>query len=258
VAGGGFGVGEFLAYSEALVNRTAEQIADEIALRQASLEDINREVAAGELSAEEAQALIARDRAAIAALRGEQAAVPAQRTRRVRRRRKVFLLAGLIAFFLASAAGLLLSLSARQQGASISGSISLSQQQEITQQLGNAEVDLAQNHVVSALAAYATVLRLDPHNATALIETGWLDFSAGSAAKDHVLVTKGIAVLREGVEASPKNPAGHMYYGIVADSLAGGHAVAVEQFREFLALRYSVTQLALAKPYLVRLGLAKA
>ena len=148
------------------------------------------------------------------------------------------------------------SISPRQPGSSITGSVSLSRAQQITQLLSDAQADVANGNVVAALSAYRDVLSLDPTNVDALTQSGWLDFSAGSSKKDASLVTLGIKDLRAAIAHAPRNPAPRLYYAIVADSTPGNGALATSEFKVFLALHPSAGQLAIARPFLSALGLS--
>ena len=86
-------------------------------------------------------------------------------------------------------------------------------------------------------------------------QSGWLDFSAGSSDRDAALTTLGVKYLREAVTLAPRNPAPRLYYAIVADSTPGNRALAKGQFEVFLALKPSLGQMAIAKPFLKQLGL---
>jgi cytochrome c-type biogenesis protein CcmH/NrfG len=136
--------------------------------------------------------------------------------------------------------------SPRQAGNSITGSLQLGRAQKIQQLLGEAQADIANGNVVAALAAYRQVLAIDATNVQALTQSGWLDFSAGSSDRDAALTTLGVKYLREAVTLAPRNPAPRLYYAIVA---------AKGQFEVFLALKPSLGQMAIAKPFLKQLGL---
>jgi cytochrome c-type biogenesis protein CcmH/NrfG len=240
------------------MKRSANQILDEIALREASLADARREREAGELSALEAATIEARETIALAAAREELEAMrqSPQKGRPSRRRRRWLLFTGLVCILIAVVVVLWSSISPRQEGNSITGSVSLSRGQHITQLLTEAQNDLANNLVLSALSAYGDVLALSPRNVVALTETGWLDFSAGSSDQSPSLVALGIKELRRAIAAGPRNAAARLYYGIAAYSTPGNRAVAISEFKVFLDLHPSSVQLGLAHPYLVKLGLA--
>ncbi|MGC1420243.1 MAG: hypothetical protein WA786_09035 [Acidimicrobiales bacterium] len=239
------------------MSRDAGLLRDEISLRQASLVDARRELAAGELTEEAFKAIERREQAAIDQARSELDAlaheIAAPPTRRVRRRR--LLVVAAVCFCVALGLLLWSSLSPRQPGSSITGSISLARQQRIQQLLGEAQADVANGDPVTALSAYQQVLGLDAHNVEALTQTGWLDFSAGSSDQDVTLVDLGVKDLREAVKLAPQQAGPRLYYAIVADATPGNQALATKEFEVFLSLKPSRGQLAVAQPFLKKLGL---
>ena len=242
------------------MNRRERQLHDEMALRRASLEDARRELLAGELSQVEFVALEAREEAALERIEVELAslATATETVSKPRVRRTRLLVVGLVCCALAIGVLLWSALSPRQAGNSITGSLSLSNAQKIQQDLTEAEADVANGNVVTALDAYQNVLKLDPRNVQALTQVGWLDFSAGSSDQDLTIMKVGVSDLRQAISLAPRNPAPRLYYAIVADSTPGNQAVAKTQFEEFLALKPSKGQLAIARPFLKKLGLLKS
>jgi hypothetical protein len=239
------------------MSRPEQQVRDEIALREASVADARRERDAGELSADEAAAIERREQAALARLRDELASLSATpATPRVPRRHRRWLLVSALACFVV-AAGVLLwsSLAPRQPGTSITGSVSLGRAQQVTQLLDEAQVDVANGHVTAALNAYGQVLVLSPKDVTAMTQTGWLEFSAGSSRHRASLVALGVEELHAAVSEHPRAAAPRLYYAIVADATPHNEALAKTQFRIFLDLGPSAAQLAVARPFLVALGL---
>lgn len=239
------------------MSRSEQQLRDEIALRQASIDDARRELAAGELSTGEALAIETRERTALEATKTALGALSAEVSapRSMRRRRRWLLVSALSCFLAAALVLLWSSLSTRQPGNSITGSVSLSRAQHITQLLNQAETDTANGNVVAALSAYQEVLVLSPRNVAALTQSGWLDFSAGSAKHDATLVALGVSELRLALASAPRNPAPRLYYAIVADSTPGNRALAIREFDVFLTLKPSNGQLAVARPFLRQLGI---
>jgi tetratricopeptide (TPR) repeat protein len=239
------------------MKRSVNQLMDEIALREASLADAQRELAAGELTALQAATIEARETLALTRVREELSELKAHggRSTSSRRRRRWLLVLGLLCILVAIVVVLWHSLELRQAGNSVTGNVSLGSQQEVTQLLTEAQADIANGNVVTALSAYSQVLSLSPRNVTALTQSGWLDFSAGSSDTDPTLVALGIKDLREAIDYSPKNCAARLYYAIVADSTPGNEALAKSQFRVFLALNPSKGQLAIARPFLAQLHL---
>ena len=242
------------------MNRRERQLHDEMALRRASLEDARRELLAGELSQVEFVALEAREEAALERIEVELAslATATETVSKPRVRRTRLLVVGLVCCALAIGVLLWSALSPRQAGNSITGSLSLSNAQKIQQDLTEAEADVANGNVVTALDAYQNVLKLDPRNVQALTQVGWLDFSEGSSDQDLTIMKVGVSDLRQAISLAPRNPAPRLYYAIVADSTPGNQAVAKTQFEEFLALKPSKGQLAIARPFLKKLGLLKS
>jgi hypothetical protein len=232
------------------------QLLDEIALREASIADAHRELEAGGLTALQAATIEARETLALNRLRNElsELSFPSAKGP-ARKRRLAYLVIGLVCLLAVIVIVLLHSLSLRQAGTQETGGVTVSHTQEINQLLTEAQADVANGQVTPALAAYEVVLSLDPKNVTALTETGWLDFSAGSKDTNPSLVSLGISDLREAINYGPTNTAARLYYAIVADSTPGNRSLAVIEFKVFLALHPSRGQLAIARPFLVALKL---
>lgn len=238
------------------MKQSAEQLRDEILLREASLADARRELAAGELSALEAASIEAREELALRRAREDLASLGEDGGRRIgRRRRRSLLVIGFGCFVVVIAIVLWSSIELRQAGNSITGNVSLGTQQKVNQLLNEAQSDVADGNMTAALSAYQQVLGLSPKNASALTEVGWLDFSAGSTNTNPALVTRGINYLREAIKDSPRNAAARLYYAIAAFSIPHNEAVAKSQFKVFLALHPSKAQLAIAAPILKELGI---
>jgi len=240
------------------MKRDAAQLRDEIRLREASLSDASRERDAGELSSDQFATIELREGAALEMARNElntllasADATPA----RHRRRRTRWLVVALACFAVVLVVALISSSSPRQAGNSGDGGIDLTRPQTIDRLLSQAEVDVANNNDVTALSAYAEVLSLDPKNVTALTQSGWLDFTAGSTAKKASVVEIGIRELEKAIAVAPRQTAPRLYFAIVADSTPGNQGVAKTEFEEFLKLKPSVGQLAIARPFLKRLGI---
>jgi hypothetical protein len=240
------------------MNRDAAQLRDEIGLREASLRDATRERDAGELSTEQFESIARREGAALETARNELGTlmVSVEATRaRGRTRRTRLLVVALACFALVLVYVLVASTSPRQPGNSGDGGIDLTRAQTIDRLLLQAEVDVANKHDVTALSSYAKVLNLDPTNVTALTQSGWLDFTAGSAAKQASVVEVGIRDLEKAIAIAPRQSAPRLYFAIVADSTPGNQSVAKTEFEEFLKLKPSLGQVAIARPFLTKLGI---
>lgn len=240
------------------MKRDADQLRDEIRLREASLADATRERDAGELSVDQFTAIERREGAALESARNElgtlitsvDGAQARRRTRRVR-----WLVVALACFAIVITYALVSSTSPRQAGNSGDGGIDLTHTQSIDRLLSQAEADVANNLDATALGAYAQVLKLDPNNVTALTQSGWLDFTAGSAAEESTVVEVGIRQLEKAIAVAPRQSAPRLYFAIVADSTPGNQRVAKTEFEEFLRLKPSVGQMAIARPFLKKLGI---
>jgi cytochrome c-type biogenesis protein CcmH/NrfG len=230
---------------------------DEIALREASLVDARRELAAGELSVTDYAAIESREQVALEQARREleQMARAPARTASTRVRRRRWLVVAALCFLVALGVLLWSSLGPRQIGNSITGSVDLGHAQEVQQLLTEAQADVANGDVVTALNAYERVLVLDPKNVQALTQTGWLDFSAGSSDQQITVIDYGLKDLQTAVKLAPRQAAPRLYYAIVADSTPGNRALAKKQFEVFLRLKPSRGQMAIAQPFLTKLGL---
>ncbi len=173
---------------------------DERTFLLASLEDLEREHDAGDVSEQDYRALRDRytQRAAevLRALDGgdtldavlttaRETAEPPGTTRPPRRRRRALAVAGVTLLLVALALVMVLRQSgSRLPGASATGSVTLSKAQKEHQTLLQAETLEASGDGAEALTLYQQVLALDPTQNEALAESGWLEFEAGVAAKN--------------------------------------------------------------------------
>jgi tetratricopeptide (TPR) repeat protein len=243
------------------VSKERQRLDDERRLRETSLRDAAAELAAGELSSHEFAVIEQRERAALERVALALAALDETpdvvEPRRTRRRRPVLLAVALASFAVAATVLLVGSLTTRQPGQSATGSISSSDRAMLSRLLAEGEADVANNQITAALAAYDSALLIDAKNVTALTQSGWFYFSAGSATKTYADVARGVRRLRRAIALAPTDPAPRLYYGIAALSTPGNEALARRQFLRFLALSPSAPQRATAQPYLQRLGLAK-
>jgi tetratricopeptide (TPR) repeat protein len=240
------------------MNRDAAQLRDEIRLREASLRDASRERDAGELSADQFDDIARREGVALERARNElgelMVSVDTTHARR-RKRRARWLVVAAVCFAVVLLYVLFSSTSPRQAGNSGDGGIDLTRTQLVDRLLTQAEVDVANNQDTTALSAYAKVLNLEPKNVTALTQSGWLDFTAGSAAKKISVIKVGIRDLEKAIAVAPKQSAPRLYFAIVADATPGNQRVAKAEFEEFLELKPSNGQLAVARPFLKKLGI---
>ena len=232
---------------------------DEIVLRRASIDDARRELVAGEMSHSAFAAVEAREVAAIdrcEQLRRSAVATPgAGVASPLRHHRRRYLVIALVCFGVVIAAVLASTLGVRQPGNSITGGVGGSTSQTVVRLLAQAEIDQLSNRPASALVAYNQVLVLDQSNLEALTQSGWLSFSAGSAARQLALVRLGEQRVAVAVATHPLDAAARLYYAIIASTLPGKQKVAAAQFKIFLGLHPSATLRTIAGPWLTRYGL---
>jgi hypothetical protein len=234
--------------------KSERQLLDEIRLREASLDDAGRERDAGELADAEYSAIVERESRALARARHDlellavprEDAAPVSQGSAVRHRPRRRLLIALVCFALAAGVLVWANLGLRQAGTSATGGLNLTQSQKLQQLLVEGEDDVANGDGVAALSAFQQVLAISPTNVDALTETGWLDFSAGSSSANAAVVAHGVSLLRQAVLLAPNQAAPRLYYALVAYETPGNRALATAQFRVFVKLHPSTTQLALA------------
>jgi tetratricopeptide (TPR) repeat protein len=231
---------------------------DERELLQRSLEDAALEHLAGDLSDEDYALLRARDKRrlaevdaaleaqawAVAPARGEPRRAPRRTAhaagrvllgRRVRWRRRWWVAAAGVVAVLAAIVLLVVDLtSPRLPGTDATGSITLNTAQTIERQLGQAKSLVANGRSTQALQLYGDVLAEDPRQPVALAEWGWLDWRAGTSARERTVAAEGASALEEAVKVDPQLFAAQYYLGAVLYEEGAAHK-AVTHFAKFLA-----------------------
>ena len=233
---------------------------DERDFLQRSLEDADRERDAGDLSDEDHAVLVSRDTARLAEVEAELAALgPAQEPDRgdgapagppgatdtaaaseatrppMPWWRKLGIAASCL--LIALGAGILVahSVRARATGQASSGSVSLSQAQQIEQQLQQALARNNEGDTKGALELYDTVLSEDPSNPAALAYAGYLQWNVGTSAHVPSLARVGRSMIETAVRGSPTYYEAHLFDGLVLANEDHDNRAAVVQFGEFLA-----------------------
>jgi tetratricopeptide (TPR) repeat protein len=232
-------------------------LVDQREFLQRSLADADRERAAGDLSDEDHAVLVSRDRARLAEVETQLAALDAvvatarsdrsarsARTERAgpgRRERRPMgwwrRIGIAVSCLLIAVGGVILVVhfvQARQPGQASSGSVTVSQAQLIEQQLQQADTQYQQGSNKAALVLYDKVLAEDPSNPHALAYAGFLQWNVGTT--DHVasLARVGRAEIQTALKDSPTYYQAHLYYGLVLENQDHNHAAAVAQFNAFL------------------------
>ena len=234
-------------------------LADQREFLVRSLDDAAREHEAGDLSGEDYALLEARDRARLAEVEAELAALGPESTpgqdggdeaalaesgeapEAARTRapmalwRKVAIVPCCLLILLG--VGLLLThvLQSAQAGQPLSGSITQSQQQLIEQQLNQALQANNSGNVGTALNLYDKVLSEDPSDPNALAYAGYLQWSIGAKSKVANLVKIGRAEIEKAVQVAPSNYEAHLFDGLVLANQDHDYAGAVAQFNDYLA-----------------------
>ena len=163
--------------------------------------------------------------------------VPARpRARPPRSRRSWWFLGGAVAAF---GAALVLAVSLfstdRLPGQSATGSISLSQSQQVEETLAQAATDQDEGQAVQAAQLYQSVLATHPDNEVALAQLGWLEYETGRPSNDGALISAGRTKLNRAVKLAPDDYAARLYLGTVLLQQDDNATGAVTQYRMFLA-----------------------
>jgi tetratricopeptide (TPR) repeat protein len=255
---------------------TRPELEDERSFLLRSLEDLDREHDAGDLSDEDHEALrdeyVARAAAVLRSTKSESAAaaepvVPAASTGRPRRAarptrrhgarapatrwRRVLVAAGVIVVIGGAVWALAAQLSGRLPGETVTGSVTVSGSEQTARTLAQAQILEGRGDAAGALKLYGSVLRQQPNQEEALAESGWLEFEAGAEARQATLLTLGEQQERKAESAAPSAFAPHLYLGSML--LAEGHPVkAVAEYRQFLADHPPRATVATAVPFLTK------
>ncbi len=155
---------------------------------------------------------------------------------RTRSRRSWWFLGGAIA---ALGAALIVAVSLfatnRLPGQTATGSINLSQSQQIEESLAQAATYQNEGQLGPAAQLYQSVLVKQSDNEVALAQLGWLEFETGQQGNSRGLIDDGIAKLHRAVQLDPGDYAVRLYLGTVLLQHQGDAAGAVAQYRLFLA-----------------------
>lgn len=182
------------------------------------------------------------DAAPAAALSGVQVAT--RRPRRVRaggdgrargRRRRGLVVMAIVCFVAAAGALVIARATHRLPGQTASGTVTLSDDQRLAQQLLQARVLAGQGKDLDAVKLYDKVLAVAPHQPEALAYRGWLLRLTGVAAHDPALMAQGRASVASAVAQDPGYPDARAFLGYILYQDAHDPVGASEQFRVFLA-----------------------
>jgi hypothetical protein len=232
-----------------------------------SLDDARREHEAGDLSDEDYDVLVARDAARLTEVEAELAALGPEAAEQssadasrpassgaeasdadagvdgaprppMATWRKVGVGASCLLIVLGIVILVVHFVQARQPGQAASGGISVSQAQQIEQQLGQA-ASLASaggaKNDQAALVLYNDVLSTDPSNPAALAGAGWLLWNLGTASHVAGYIEDGRSEVTRAVRVAPTYYQAHLYLGLILANQDHNNAAAVVQFDAFLA-----------------------
>jgi tetratricopeptide (TPR) repeat protein len=255
---------------------TRPEVDDERSFLLRSLEDLDREHAVGDLSDADHAALrdeyVARAAALLRATEngpgpapvtpGSPAGMPPalRKSSSPRRRagratprpgRRVLVVAGVVVvvagvfWTVASHVGI------RLPGQTATGSVTLSAAQQTQRTLAQAQTLEGQGDAAGAVQLYQSVLAAHPRQEEALAEVGWLEYEAGTEAKQGSLLALGQQREKEAESVDPGAFAPHLYLGSML--LAEGHpAQAVAEYRRFLADSPPRATVASALPFVTK------
>ncbi|MDQ3574024.1 MAG: hypothetical protein M3378_04160 [Actinomycetota bacterium] len=212
-----------------------------------SLEDLDRELAGGDIEGADYEALkddyTARAAAVLRAIEAAESnrshtdegrASPPE-GRRPRRGRPAVAVLGLVA--LAVVAGVLVSRSAdeRLPGEPATGDIAATGPTgDLARDLARARQLTGEGQTFAAVKMYDDVLARDPRQPEALAYRGWLVRLVGRQAGNQELVDKGLEYLNRAVAADPSYPDAHFFRGLVLFQDKADPASAVPELRAFL------------------------
>jgi tetratricopeptide (TPR) repeat protein len=204
------------------------QVDEEREFVERSLEDLERERAAGDLSDRDYERLRAHYEARAAGAVGP--GVPAARRRG--RARSVAVVLSVVA--LAVAAGLFVAdvSGQRLDDEALSGSI----RQGVSGDLARARSLVRAGDVLEAIKLYDRIIEEDPRQPEALANRGWLLRLAGRQASDPGLVDRGEAFVDRALAADPAYAEAHFFKGMILFEDRGRAADAVPELEAFLRL----------------------
>jgi len=220
-----------------------------------SIDDAERELSAGDLSQDDYDVLLQRDRQRLAEVETKLAAlgpVPGEDTGRedaesvpsggeaiASRRFGPWRRAGIVAACLLILTGLGIlvnhAVNPGLPGQPVSGSITESKVELIEQELADAATLNNNGDGVQALQLYDRVLTQDPNDPNALAASGWLEWNYGYAGKSATSMRAGRLAEEKAIKLSPTYYFGHLYLGLILLNQDHNVTGAIGQFTKFLA-----------------------
>jgi tetratricopeptide (TPR) repeat protein len=239
-----------------------QELLDEAEYVKRSIDDLDRERAAGELDGTDYEALHSRYTERARALddaleqlsqdgspaHSDQTPVTAPAASPATRRRlatpRARLVLGWSAFGSFALAALLVGLSLGGVAPfSSSPPTTLSVATQIRIELAEAGVLASNRELVQAVAVYDRVLEVDPQQPEALADGGWLTRLAGLSSKNARVISGGDLEIAAAVQAAPDYALARAYDGVALYEDDHRPRAAVRQFRQMLADKPSMTLL---------------
>ncbi|HET9093401.1 MAG TPA: hypothetical protein VFN50_13400 [Acidimicrobiales bacterium] len=239
---------------------TRAELEEERTYLHRSIDDLDREHSAGDVSEQDYRRLVVRYRrqldkveAALSGLGDEAAGIGAaaprprrpQGPRRGRSRlagRRTRLVTGWAAFSCFAAAAAFLGMAVAKAGP-FAGPPRVPVDAQVQVMLTEASLLAARGDLTQALAVYDQVLALRPTEPEALADGGWLARLAGIAQHNSSLVRNGDAEIEAAVQSDPRYALAHAYDGVLLLRDRHEPRLAVAQFDRMLAEHPSATLL---------------
>jgi tetratricopeptide (TPR) repeat protein len=221
-----------------------------------SIDDAERERDAGDMSDADYDVLMGRDRARLAEVEAELAALgpvaPASAAaasatdaadpeaegvprRRYGTWRRIWIVAACLLILTGAIILVNHALNPAAPGQPLTGSTSNSKVVLIEDQLAAADVLGEDGEVQQALQLYNKVLTEDPGDPDALAAGGWLEWNAGVTAKSATVERAGRQSEEKAIRDAPGFYGGHLYLGLILLDQDDNAAGAIKQFTAFLA-----------------------
>lgn len=170
-------------------------------------------------------------------------------------RRRAMAVGGILVLVVAVATlVVMVQVGTRLPGETPTGSVTLSPAQQEHQTLLQAEALEASGDASEAITLYHQVLARHPtrvEEVEALSESGWLEFEAGVQAKDAVVLTQAQQLEQEAQQVDAGDGTPHLYLGSMLLS-EGDPTGAVTQYRQFLGDHPPVGEVEQAAPFITR------
>ena len=226
-------------------DRSLAELEEERDFLLRSLEDLERERAAGDMAEQDYTALkddyTARTAAVLRAIEEARtrrpsdlapaAPAPDQR-RRLPPARTVLVWGGLVAFAVVAGALVARAVGERLPGQATTGSIAPTGS---STDLARARQLVSQGQTLAAVQLYDQILARDPRQVEALAYRGWLTRLVGREAGNAALVDKGLELISRAVAVDPAYPDARFFRGLVLYQDKKDPAAAIADFRAYLA-----------------------